>query len=389
MRIAFVYDALYPYVRGGAERRYFELGKRLSARHEVHYISWRHWSGPDPAFEQGMHLHSAGAPRALYGADGKRTLNEAVSFSTRLLPVLLRHRFDVIDCSATPYLPLYSTWLASRISGTRLIATWHEFWGEHWDDYLPHRRSVARAARGLEGGARRLGDLVVAVSPFTAGRMGLAADDPRLRIVGNGLPLEAIADAANGADAFDVLYVGRLIDEKRVDLLLDAIALLRASLPALRCAIVGDGPERIALERQAARLDLGNQVAFLGHVDDAAAFGLMKAAKVFVQPSMREGFGMTVAEAQACGAVPVVVRSDASAAPDLVRDGVDGVVVDATPSAIAEAVLTLLRDPGRRAAISIAARATAPSRGWDLLASRMEDVYLDALGGMAALAAAR
>ena len=98
MRIAFVYDALYPYVRGGAERRYFELGKRLSARHEVHYISWRHWSAPDPAFEQGMHLHSVGAPRALYGGDGKRTLNEAVSFSTRLLPVLLRHRFDVIDC---------------------------------------------------------------------------------------------------------------------------------------------------------------------------------------------------------------------------------------------------------------------------------------------------
>ena len=43
MRIAFVYDALYPYVRGGAERRYHELARRLSARHDVHYISWRHW----------------------------------------------------------------------------------------------------------------------------------------------------------------------------------------------------------------------------------------------------------------------------------------------------------------------------------------------------------
>lgn len=389
MRIAFVYDALYPYVRGGAERRYFELGKRLSARHEVHYISWGHWSGPDPAYEQGMRLHSVGAPRALYGADGKRTLSEAISFSTRLVPVLLRHRFDVIDCSATPYLPLYSTWLASRITGTRLIATWHEFWGEHWDEYLPHRRSVARVARGLEGGARRFGDVAVAVSPFTARRMGLAGDDPRLRIVGNGLPLDAIGEAADAADAFDVLYVGRLIDEKRVDLLLDAIGLLRASLPAIRCAIVGDGPERIALERQAARLDLGNQVAFLGHVDDGAAFGLMKAAKVFVQPSMREGFGMTVAEAQACGAVPVVVRSDASAAPELVRDGVDGMVVDPTPSAIAETVLALLGDPRRLASMSTAARATAPARNWDLLASQMEDVYLDAFAGRPALAAAR
>jgi glycosyltransferase involved in cell wall biosynthesis len=389
MRIAFVYDALYPYVRGGAERRYYELGKRLSTRHEVHYISWRHWSGPDPATENGMQLHSVGAPMALYGADGKRTLREAVSFSTRLLPTLLRHRFDVIDCSATPYLPLYSTWLASRISGTRLIATWHEFWGEHWHEYLPDRPSVARVARGLEGGARRLGDLVVAVSPFTARRMGLAADDPRLRIIGNGLPLEGIAEAPNATDAFDVLYVGRLIDEKRVDLLLEAIALLRAPLPALRCAIVGDGPERIALERQAARLGLERQVSFLGHVDDATAFGLMKAAKLFVQPSMREGFGMTVAEAQACGAVPVVVRSEASAAPDLVRDGVDGSVVDPTPNAIAESVLALMGDPRRRTSMSIAARGTATARGWDLLASRIEGAYLDALAGLPALAAAR
>jgi len=387
MRIAFVYDALYPYVRGGAERRFHELAKRLSARHEVHYVSWRHWSGPNEAIENGIRLHAVGPPVELYGADRKRTVREAVAFSARLLPVLLRHRFDVIDCSATPYLPLYSTWLASRITGTPLVATWHEFWGDHWYEYLPHRRPVARVASRLEAGARRLSDLVVAVSPFTARRMGLGADDPRLRIVGNGLPLAQIAQVPRAAEELDVLYVGRLIDEKRVDLLLDALARLDTSVPGLRCGIVGDGPERIPLERHAAQLGSGSRVTFFGQVQDGAAFGLMKAAKLLVQPSMREGFGMTVAEAQACGAVPVVVRSAASAAPELVRDGVDGLVVDPTPDAIARGIAALLGDPARRASMSMAAQHSAAARDWDLLADRMELVYLDAMRALPALAA--
>ena len=115
----------------------------------------------------------------------------------------------------------------------------------------------------------------------------------------------------------------------------------------------------------------------------------MKAARVFVQPSVREGFGMTVAEAQACGAVPVVVRSEASAAPDLVRDGVDGVVVDASASAISEAVSGLLGDP-RRLRVDVDCR-ESHSRGSQLGPPCQPDgrVYLDALGGVAALAAAR
>ena len=389
MRIAFVYDALYPYVRGGAERRYHELARRLSAHHDVHYVSWRHWPGPSEAIENGVRLHAVGAPLQLYGADGKRTVHEAAAFSARLIPVLLRQRFDVVDCSATPYLPLYSTWLATRITRTPLVATWHEFWGDHWYEYLPHRRPVAHLARQLEAGARRLGDHLVAVSPFTARRMGLAANDPRLRIVGNGLPLGEIARIAPAAEKIDVLFVGRLIDEKRVDLLLDALARLAPSVPELRCGIVGDGPDRARLEEEAARLGLGSRVTFFGHVPDGTAFGIMKAAKLLVQPSMREGFGMTVAEAQACGAVPIVVRGASTAAPDLVRDGEDGLVVDPAADAIAAAIATLLRDSARTAAMAVAGQRSAAARGWDLLADAMEAIYLDATGPLPALATMR
>src|SRR4029077_3314714 len=127
-------------------------------------------------------------------------------------------------------------------------------------------------------------------------------------------------------DRADIVFVGRLIDDKKVDVLLHAVHRLLGELPDVRCTIVGDGPESEPLERLAASLSLGANVRFAGHVEDGQTFALMKAAKVFALPSIREGFGITVIEAQASGCVPVVARGPHTAAPDLVRDGVDGIV---------------------------------------------------------------
>lgn len=374
IRIAFVYDALYPYVKGGAERRYHELGRRLSDRHDVHFVSWQWWDGPARIRADGVTLHGVGRPPALYGRDGKRTVREVAAFSARLLPVVLRQRFDVIDCAATPYLPVYTTWLASRLTRTRLVATWHEFWGEHWSEYLPRRPLVAAVAQRLEAGSRRLGDRRVAVSAFTARRMG-RSEDPRLAVVGNGVALREIGAEPAVADAADIIYVGRLIDEKRVDLLLDAMYLLRDRFPMLRCAIVGDGPELAPLRRRAAELNLAGRVTFRGALDGSAVYGHIKGASVLVLPSIREGFGMTAAEAQACGTVPVVVRSVASGAPDLVRDGVDGVLVDATATALADGIASVLADAGRMRTLAENARRAGMTRDWDVLAARMEAIY--------------
>jgi glycosyltransferase involved in cell wall biosynthesis len=387
LRIGLVYDALYPYVTGGAEKRYHELAVRLAERHEVHYLTWHFWDGPNEMVKDGITLHGVGRPPSFYGADGKRTVREAVAFSARLLPVLMRQHWDVIDCSATPYLPLYAAWLGSRFTRTPLVATWHEFWGEHWRDYLPRRPMVARVARALESGSRRLGDVTVPVSEFTARRMGLPAGDEG-RIVGNGVDLDAIRATRRSTKRVDVVFVGRLIDEKRVDLLLEAIHALATSFPELRCTVVGDGPERASLEGRAVRLGLAERVTFTGRIEGSRVYAAIKAAAVLVMPSIREGFGMTVAEAQACGTVPIVVRSPMSAASGLVRDGVDGMLCDPTTASMAEALARLLSDPARLASMSRLARRAGQQYDWDLLADRMEQIYLQAAYRRMALAAA-
>jgi glycosyltransferase involved in cell wall biosynthesis len=378
LRIGYVYDGLYPELKGGAERRYHELAKRLSQDHDVHYVTWRHWAGPSDITRDGVSLHAVGRPREMYGPDGKRTIDEAVAFAARLVPVLLRQRFDVVDCSATPYVPLYACWLATRLTRTPMVTTWHEFWGDYWLDYLPDRPTTARLARGIEGFGRHFGDVLVPVSPFTARRLGVDPADRRVRVVGNGVPLDEIAAATPSVDPYDLVFVGRLIDDKRVDLLIEAMALLEGRVPDLRCLVIGDGPERTKLEALTERLGLADRIRFSGRLDDASMYGFMKAARVFVQPSTREGFGITVVEAQACGAVPVVVRSTMSAASDLVHDGVDGVLCDPTSSSMAAAIAGLIDHPRQLAKMRLAARKNAQPYSWDAIAAQMESVYAEA-----------
>lgn len=373
LRIAFVYDALFPYVKGGAERRVHELARRLAERHEVHLVSWTWWDGrPDPSLD-GQTLHGVGAPPAMYGADGKRTVREVAAFSARVMPVLMRNRWDVIDCSATPYLPLASTWIASRLTGTRLVVTWHEFWGDHWLEYLPHRPVVARLARALEGVSRRLGDEVVAVSGFTARAMNRPA--AVVTVVPNGITLSEIESAPMPPESEEVVYVGRLIDEKRVDLLIEAAAALRDQVPSVRVGIIGTGPQTAALAGLAERLCVADRVTFHGQLDPSAAYGRLKAAKLLVLPSIREGFGMAVAEAQAAGTVPIVVRSPWNAATGLIRDGVDGFVVEPSAEGLAGGIRAALADRQRLSSMASAARQAGATRDWDQLSAQMETIY--------------
>ncbi len=256
-----------------------------------------------------------------------------------------------------------------------MVATWHEFWGSHWNEYLPNRRIVARTAAALESGGRRIGDTVVAVSDFTARAMRMA-DGPRLVVAGNGVDTEAIANAQPMPDGPEILFVGRLIDEKQVDLLLEALAELPGDFADGRCAIVGDGPERTALESRATELGLlGGQVRFLGRVDEQDVARYLRAARILVMPSLREGFGMAVAEAQAAGAVPVVVRSPFNGATDLVRDDIDGLIVEPTPAALARGIGELLGDPARLERMADAATETGAGRSWNAAAERMEQIY--------------
>ncbi len=370
MKVAYVYDAVYPYVKGGVERRIREVAARLAARgHEVHVYGMKFWDGPDAVEAGGVTLHGVCPATPLY-AGGRRSVAQAIRVGRSVLRPLLREgRFDVIDCQAFPYFPCFAAKAASVMTGSPLVITWAEVWDGYWYEYLGRRGWFGRL---IERSAARLTDRAIATSPLTARALADLGMGHRIEVSPCGVDLREV-DAAGPADeGSDVVFAGRLIREKHVDVLLRALALLRERIPDLRAVVVGDGPERPALERLARDLGLEDAVAFTGFLPDHEhVIAAMKASRVFALPSTREGFGIAALEAMACGLPVVTADHPRNAVRDLVSDRT-GLLCRLTPEDLAEAIAAALDSYPSQAP---ACRAAAEGFDWELIAERLEKVY--------------
>jgi glycosyltransferase involved in cell wall biosynthesis len=150
--------------------------------------------------------------------------------------------------------------------------------------------------------------------------------------------------------------VGRLIPIKGHSSLLEALALARHEVPGIALEIAGGGPLEPELRAQTRRLTLGDAVSFLGQV--APAGPVFERARVVVVPSLGEGFGLVALEAMERGRA--VVASDVGGLPEIVEPGRTGLLVPpGDPAALAAALLELVRNPERTAAMGAAGRERA------------------------------
>lgn len=340
LTIAIVSDAIYPYHKGGKENRIYELTTRLSrAGHNVHLYTMQWWEGAPDRLENGVHLHALCRHYPLY-VKGRRSIYQAVMFALATLKLITRD-FDIIEADHMPFLPLFPVKLVSLIKRKPLYATWHEVVGPaYWRRYLGRLGVIAA---WLEGLSVRLPSHIIAVSAITAERLRseLGFKGP-LTIAANGVDIARLSTAKAGTQTSDVIFVGRLVAHKNVDLLIKAIATLAPNHPQLHCLIVGGGPEEANLRHLADSLGLGSHITFTGRLEaDAAIHAAMKASRVFVLPSAREGFSITMLEAMACGLPVITVDLPDNAARGLVNDQT-GLVCAADPTAIAEAISTML-----------------------------------------------
>jgi glycosyltransferase involved in cell wall biosynthesis len=143
-----------------------------------------------------------------------------------------------------------------------------------------------------------------------------------------------------------IVIIGRLTQQKRVHLALEAVALVRSELP-LSLTIVGDGPGRDALERRAAQLGLAGTVRFMGEVPPDRVPSVLATATCCLMPAVGEGFGLAAAEALMQG-VPVVACLDGGGLCDVVPATGAGRLVAPSPAALASGLIDVLRDPGAR-----------------------------------------
>jgi 1,4-alpha-glucan branching enzyme len=200
------------------------------------------------------------------------------------------------------------------------------------------------------------------------------ADASRIEVIPNGVDVDVFHPAADWpADDGSILFVGRLVPQKGVDVLIRALGALLPRHPAARLVIVGDGDSRLALQRLVRALGLGPAVTFTGWTSGAALVAAYQRAAVVVVPSRYEPFGIVALEGMACGRP--VVASRVGGLSDVVNDEVGTLVPESDPLALAVALARFLGDPEARAAAGREGTARAARFGWGTVADRTLELY--------------
>lgn len=343
---------------GGVERVFAEVGRRLAGRgHDVTVL-----------------CSTMGAPGRSREA-GMQVVRRACRMTVLRAPVcrLARHiprNSDVVQVAATYPFTTASCLRKAKALGIPAVLDFH------FEPNPPGLvgRIASEAYRRVGPPSYRLADAVLVRSEAYARSAPGLADVPadRLRFVPNGIdPARFHPDGPRhaGPDGGYLLFVGRLVPYKGLDVLLEALA-GPGGLPLL---VVGDGPQRKRLEARAR--DLGVDARFLGRVADDELPALYRGARLTVLPSVnrQEAFGITLLESMACGTP--VLASDLPGVGDVARLG-GRTCRPGDPDDLAEALEAALADPAlpRGKALADAIHA---AYSWDAVTDRVLAVLAD------------
>ncbi|MDQ3310342.1 MAG: glycosyltransferase family 4 protein [Gemmatimonadota bacterium] len=352
---------------GGAEVHLHEIFGRMAARgHQITLLTSGWPSAVTCEWVDGIEVHRVGS-RYTFAM-------RAPGYHRRHLAT--RHFDGVVD--ALNKIPLFTPLWAGR----PVVLLVHHLFGAtaFHQASLPVaaatwllERPLARAYQGLP---------VQAISSSTAEDLvARGVESGRITVIHPGVDTEYFAPAARESrsprPAF--LYLGRLQRYKRVDLIIQAVALLRDRGVSATLLIAGRGEHEGALRRLTSRLKVGDCVRFLGYVTEDEKRELFRAAWANVFASPKEGWGITNVEAAACGTPSVA--SDAPGLRESVRNGETGFLVPhGDVAALAAALETLAQHPGTVESMGRSARAFAERFTWDRAAAETEKHLQTAFG---------
>ena len=359
-------DRLNP-LAGGAEIHLFEIFRRLADRgHRVRLVC-SGWPGATPIESvdgievtrvAGRHtfaLAGRGAVRRALNAERPDVLVEDINklplflsgLTNRPMCVLVPHLFGTTAFQEAPWPMATAVWLAERPIP------------------MAYRRADFQA---ISESTRD--DLVERGVP-----------QERIRVIHPGVDADLFCPdpSVPRSNPPSFLYVGRLKRYKGVDLAVRALALARRHRPELSLDIAGTGDDRARLEALAHRLGQGAAVRFHGFVAEQRKLALLRGASANLFPSPKEGWGITVVEAAACGTPSLA--SDSPGLRDSVRAGETGYLVPhGDPAALAARMLELAADPALVDRLGRAGRRFAESLSWNRAADLTES-HLRELSG--------
>jgi glycosyltransferase involved in cell wall biosynthesis len=353
---------------GGAEIHLFEIFSRLAASgHRIRLVC-SGWEGaPSRTSINGISVERIGG-RNSFALVGRRAVLRAIK----------TERPDIVVEDVNK-LPLFLT-LGTKLPFCAIVP--HLFGTTAFDEASwPIATAVWAAERPLPWAYRRAG--FHAISESTRDDLiarGVPRD--RIRVIHPGVDTRHFTPPPGGRRSATptFLYVGRLKRYKGVALAVRALALARRRRPDIRLDIAGTGDYREELEQLVSRLDLERAVTFHGFVSEERKIDLMRAAWANIFPSPKEGWGITVMEAAACGTPSVA--SESPGLRDSVRNGVTGFLVPhGDVEGLAARILELADSPPLVARLGERARRLAEGLPWEQTAAATERHLSDIIEG--------
>jgi len=352
----------------------------------IHFVAWRDLDDPEAGGSE-LHAHKIASLWAAAGLD--------VTFRTSAVPGapgdLTRDGYRVLRRAGRYAVFPGAAWEGIRMGhrpGDALVEIWNgmpflsPLWYRGPRLVFLHHVHAEMWGMVLPPALARLGDTVerrIAPRFYRSSRILTLSESSRTEIVEMlGLDADRVTVAPPGVDARYtpggqrsaaplVVAVGRLVPVKRFDALLRALAEVRRVQPGLQAVVIGEGYERPALEALRAELGAADWVSMPGRVDDAELVSWYRRAWLVASSSQREGWGMTLTEAAACG-TPAVATAIAGHA-DAVLHGESGILVDDV-SELAGAIGRVLGDDVLRSRLSKGAVTRARWFTWDATARR-------------------
>ncbi len=322
MKICIVCDFFIPHYHGGGERRYYEIAKRLVKKgHQVDVICMK-IAGVNKYEEiEGINIHHIGPT---INNPPHRSSSNFISFIFAVFKWIIIHNYDMIDAQA--YAPLIPAFFGAKIKRTPIIGTIYDVSNDGDDQWIQSSKIAAIAEKIL---VRLPYNKIITVSNETKKSMVkyYNVKKSRICVVYAGVDLELI-DSVEVNEKYEntIIFVGRLVPHKHVDHLLKVVKSLKNDIPDIMLIIVGNGIEKANLKLLTQEYDLKNNVQFLHDLDYNKLIGEIKKSNVLALPSTREGFGMVLAEANACR-IPVVAYASGGVV-EVVEDGVNGYLVE-------------------------------------------------------------
>jgi glycogen(starch) synthase len=374
---------------GGVERRIVEVAKRL-----VKEVDTTVYSGTKRGFKEttvidGVTMVPCFSTDRLYPLDNW-VFNRSISRMVNKIEA------DIYEAHAVSGYGFIDA-LKKRKINKPFIQTVH---GVLADEYIQSSRSVSPSLKmklsnffmrhlgRIEKDAARKATLIVTVSRYSAQKIVQLyhVDEKKIRIVPNGVdsqkfkPTEDCEEVRNiigGNSEHVILFVGNLIPRKGLHYLIEAAKHVTKESKETKFVVVGDGPLRNHLVLYSEEQGVADNFVFLGDVPEAMLHSLYNCADVFASPSIQEGQGISLLEAQAT-AKPVVAF-DISAIGEVVKNKETGLLVKPDSYELANAILQLLSDRSLREKMGRSGREfVSKNFSWKICAQKMSQIYSEA-----------